>query len=97
MQLKLLILKKILLNPMGQGGRYGLMDSDIQQMFAYSAFYLNHTHEALMVYATRGDIFHQPLQDFKFKFSESILRILPFDLDIEVGCEKGKIYRLGIK
>lgn len=79
-----------LLNPMDQGGRYGLKDSDIQQMFAYSAFYLNHAHEVLMVYPARGDIFHQPLQDFKFKFGESILRILPFDLDIEVGCEKGE-------
>lgn len=57
MQLKLLILKKILLNPMGQGGHYGLMDSDIQQMFAYSAFYLNHTHEVLMVYAAREIFF----------------------------------------
>jgi len=88
--LKVVDTKWKLLNSNDKESRFGLKDSDIQQMFAYSAFYLEHKHEVLMIYPAREDIFHQPLQNFEFKYGESILRILPFDLDIEIGCEKGK-------
>ncbi|WP_174493964.1 McrC family protein [Acinetobacter sp. Marseille-Q1623] len=79
-----------LLDSNDSSGRYGLKDSDIQQMFAYSAFYLNHAHEVLMIYPARGDVFNQPLQDFKFKYGASTLRILPFDLNMRPECEKGQ-------
>ena len=79
-----------LLNPGDSGNRYGLKDSDIQQMFAYSAFYLNHDHEVLMIYPARTDIFQQPLQNFEFRYGNSLLRILPFDLDMKPECAKGK-------
>lgn len=79
-----------LLDPNDSSSRFGLKGSDIQQMFAYSAFYLNHAYEVLMIYPARGDMFNQPLQDFKFKYGASTLRILPFDLNMRPECKKGQ-------
>ena len=88
--LKVVDTKWKLLDSNDSSGRYGLKDTDIQQMFAYSAFYLNHMHEVLMIYPARGDVFNQPLQDFHFKYGASTLRILPFDLNMKPKCEKGQ-------
>lgn len=88
--LKVVDTKWKLLDSNDSSGRYGVKDTDIQQMFAYSAFYLNHMHEVLMIYPARGDVFNQPLQDFHFKYGASTLRILPFDLNMKPKCEKGQ-------
>ncbi|MCU4629311.1 McrC family protein [Acinetobacter variabilis] len=63
-------------------GRYGLKDSDIQQMFAYSHYYLDHKSEVILVYPYRADKFTQPLDDFEFRKTKGArLRVVPFNLD----------------
>lgn len=63
-------------------GRYGLKDSDIQQMFAYSHYYLNHDSEVILVYPYRAEKFNQPLPNFEFRKTDSArLRVLPFNVD----------------
>jgi len=65
-----------------RGGRYGLKDSDIQQMFAYSHYYLDHESEVILVYPYRADKFTQPLDDFEFRKTKGArLRVVPFNLD----------------
>lgn len=65
-----------------RGGRYGLKDSDIQQMFAYSHYYLEHQSEVILVYPYRKDKFTQLLDDFDFRNTEGAkLRVVPFNLD----------------
>lgn len=65
-----------------RGGRYGLKDSDIQQMFAYSHYYLDHESEVILVYPYRKETFNQPLDDFGFRHTNSAkLRVVPFNLD----------------
>lgn len=64
------------------GRRYGLKDSDIQQMFAYSHYYLDHDSEVILVYPYRAEKFNQPLDDFEFRETNGArLRVLPFNLD----------------
>lgn len=72
-----------LIDQTDRSGRYGLKDSDIQQMFAYSHFYLAHESEVILVYPYREDKFDRPLADFCFNKTQSkaTLRILPFNLD----------------
>ena len=63
-------------------GRYGLKDSDIQQMFAYSHYYLKHESEVILVYPYRKDKFDRPLDDFCFRHTNvAKLRVVPFNLD----------------
>lgn len=64
-------------------GRYGLKDSDIQQMFAYSHHYLQHNSEVILIYPYRRNKFNQPLPLFTFNATDdrAILKVLPFDLD----------------
>ncbi|ANF83228.1 restriction endonuclease (plasmid) [Acinetobacter sp. NCu2D-2] len=65
-----------------RGGRYGLKDSDIQQMFAYSHYYLKHESEVILVYPYRAGKFDQPLDDFGFRHTHgSKLKVVPFNLD----------------
>lgn len=65
-----------------RGGRYGLKDSDIQQMFAYSHYYLDLESEVILVYPYRAGKFDQPLDDFGFRHTEGAkLRVVPFNLD----------------
>ncbi len=65
-----------------RGGRYGLKDSDIQQMFAYSHYYLKHESEVILVYPYRVERFNQPLPEFGFRQTEGAkLRVVPFNLD----------------
>ena len=65
-----------------RGGRYGLKDSDIQQMFAYSHYYLKHESEVILVYPYRAGKFDQPLDDFGFRETQGArLKVVPFNLD----------------
>jgi 5-methylcytosine-specific restriction enzyme subunit McrC len=65
-----------------RAGRYGLKDSDIQQMFAYSHYYLKHDSNVVLVYPYRKDKFTQPLDDFEFRLTASAkLRVIPFNVD----------------
>jgi 5-methylcytosine-specific restriction enzyme subunit McrC len=65
-----------------RSGRYGLKDSDIQQMFAYSHYYLKHESEVIMVYPYRAGKFDQPLDDFCFRHTQGAkLRVVPFKVD----------------
>lgn len=71
-----------LIDQTDRGGRYGLKDSDIQQMFAYSHYYLDHESEVILVYPYRADKFTQPLNDFEFRKTKGArLRVVPFNLD----------------
>ena len=71
-----------LINQNDRGGRYGLKDSDIQQMFAYSHYYLKHESEVILVYPYRKDKFDQPLDDFGFRDTNGAkLRVVPFNVD----------------
>ncbi|MGE8683617.1 MAG: McrC family protein [Acinetobacter sp.] len=63
-------------------GRYGLKDSDIQQMFAYSHYYLDHESEVILVYPYRTEKFTKPLDEFGFRETNGArLRVLPFNVD----------------
>ncbi|MDM1300351.1 McrC family protein [Acinetobacter indicus] len=71
-----------LINQNDRGGRYGLKDSDIQQMFAYSHYYLKHESEVILVYPYRAGKFDKPLDDFGFRHTYGAkLRVVPFNLD----------------
>ena len=71
-----------LIDQSDRAGRYGLKDSDIQQMFAYSHYYLKHDSDVVLVYPYRKDKFTQPLDDFKFRLPSSAkLRVVPFNVD----------------
>ena len=71
-----------LINQNDPGGRYGLKDSDIQQMFAYSHYYLEHESEVILVYPYLAGKFDQPLDDFGFRYTNGAkLRVVPFNLD----------------
>ncbi|OAL81581.1 restriction endonuclease [Acinetobacter sp. SFB] len=71
-----------LIDQSDRGGRYGLKDSDIQQMFTYSHYYLKHESEVVLIYPYRKDKFTQALDDFEFRLTTSAkLRVVPFNLD----------------
>ena len=71
-----------LINQNDRGGRYGLKDSDIQQMFAYSHYYLKHESEVILVYPYRAGKFDKPLDDFGFRHTYGAkLRVVPFNID----------------
>lgn len=71
-----------LINQNDRGGRYGLKGSDIQQMFAYSHYYLKHESEVILVYPYRAGKFDKPLDDFGFRHTYGAkLRVVPFNLD----------------
>lgn len=75
-----------------QPKRFGLNDQDMQQMFAYSALYLNHAHEVLMIYPARKNFFSEQVSGFKFNYGNTKLRIIPFELDITPHSQKGKAF-----
>lgn len=71
-----------LIDQTDRSGRYGLKDSDIQQMFAYSHYYLNHDSEVILVYPFRKGKFEEPLRDFIFRDTDTAkLRVVPFNVD----------------
>lgn len=57
----------MLIDQSGHGGRYGLKDGDIQQMFVYMHYYLDHESEVILVYLYRAGKFDQPFDDFGFR------------------------------
>lgn len=71
-----------LIDQTDRGGRYGLKDSDIQQMFAYSHYYLDHQSEVILIYPYRDEKFSKPLDEFNFRETDGAkLRVVPFNLD----------------
>jgi len=71
------------LNNSDQKKRYGLKDSDLQQMFAYSYFYLQHQGDVILIYP-KSDTFAVPLAPFFFQTTpakKARLLVLPFDLE----------------
>lgn len=79
--IKVLDTKWKLLDQVDIKAKFGIKDSDVQQMFAYSAYYLGLEHEIVMVYPTRKGEFDQALPIMRFKHGNSMLRVIPFDLD----------------
>lgn len=71
-----------LLDQHNRGGRFGLKDGDIQQMFAYSHYYLEHASEVILIYPHLPKNFDDELR-FKFNVQseKALLRAIPFHLD----------------
>ncbi|MBP8005761.1 MAG: McrC family protein [Acinetobacter sp.] len=70
-----------LLDQNNRAGRFGLKDGDVQQMFAYSYFYLNHQSEVFLIYPYQSQKFDK---EFCFHFNveaKGALRIIPFDVE----------------
>lgn len=80
-------------------GRYGLKDSDIQQMFAYSHHYLQHDSEVILIYPYRKDKFNQPLPIFTFNSTgmKASLKVLPFNIDKPYDIEKYILNPISLK
>lgn len=72
-----------LLNQNDIQNRFGLKDSDIQQMFAYSYFYLKHTSEVILIYPFMKEKFDKPLLDFQINIQagSAKIRVVPFELE----------------
>ncbi|MFV5372638.1 McrC family protein [Acinetobacter pittii] len=71
-----------LLDQNDQTCRFGLKDSDVQQMFAYSYYYLDHASEVILVYPRQERKFSEELSfSFNLKDTPASLRVIPFDLD----------------
>ena len=71
-----------LINQNDRAGRFGLKDGDIQQMFAYSHYYLNHSSQVILIYPQVAKQFDNELE-FKFNVEsdKALLRAIPFHLD----------------
>lgn len=71
-----------LLDQNKRGERFGFKDSDIQQMFAYSHYYLEHMSEVILIYPQYSNKFNNELR-FKFNVQSdgAFLRAIPFDLE----------------
>lgn len=71
-----------LINQNDRAGRFGLKDSDIQQMFAYSHYYLQHSSQVILIYPQVTTQFDHELR-FKFNVQndKALLRAIPFHLD----------------
>lgn len=71
-----------LINQNDRAGRFGLKDSDIQQMFAYSHYYLQHSSQVILIYPQVTKHFDNELE-FKFNVEsdKALLRAIPFHLD----------------
>lgn len=71
-----------LLDQNKRGERFGFKDSDIQQMFAYSHYYLEHTSEVILIYPQYSNKFNNELC-FKFNVQsdKAFLRAIPYDLE----------------
>lgn len=62
--------------------KYGIKDSDMQQMFAYSYFYLNCQSDVLLIYPKNKN-FQSPLEKFQYSVGHTMANVwvLPFDID----------------
>ena len=71
-----------LINQNDRAGRFGLKDGDIQQMFAYSHYYLQHSSQVILIYPQISKRFEDKLE-FKFNVQneKSLLTVHPFNLD----------------
>lgn len=71
-----------LLDQNKRGERFGFKDGDIQQMFAYSHYYLEHASEVILIYPLLENKFDDELR-FKFNVQsdKAFLRAIPFDLE----------------
>jgi 5-methylcytosine-specific restriction enzyme subunit McrC len=71
-----------LLDQHNRSGRFGFKDSDIQQMFAYSHYYLEHASEVILIYPHLHGKFDDELR-FKFNVQSdnALLKAIPFHLD----------------
>lgn len=65
-----------------RASKYGIKDSDMQQMFAYSYFYLGLKSDIFLVYPKNRN-FQSPLEKFQYRVSHEMANIwvLPFDID----------------
>lgn len=61
---------------------YGIKDSDMQQMFAYSYFYLDLKSDIFLVYPKNRN-FQSPLEKFQYRVGHEMANVwvLPFDID----------------
>ncbi|QHH92678.1 restriction endonuclease [Acinetobacter gyllenbergii] len=70
-----------LLDQNNRAGRFGLKDSDVQQMFAYSHFYLDHQSEVILIYPYQRQKFDKELC-FNFNVQgNGVLKAIPFDVE----------------
>nr|WP_314367917.1 McrC family protein [uncultured Acinetobacter sp.] len=71
-----------LLDQNKRGERFGFKDGDIQQMFAYSHYYLEHASEVILIYPLLENKFDDELR-FKFNVQsdKAFLRAIPFHLE----------------
>ncbi|MBI1448674.1 McrC family protein [Acinetobacter sp. AC1-2] len=71
-----------LLDQNDRNRRFGLKDSDVQQMFAYSHYYLDHASEVILIYPYQKNKFEDEMC-FKFNVQndQAMLRVIPFNLD----------------
>lgn len=71
-----------LLDQHNRSRRFGFKDGDIQQMFAYSHYYLEHASEVILIYPHLPNKFDDELR-FKFNVQseKAQLRAIPFHLD----------------
>ncbi|MEB6624892.1 McrC family protein [Acinetobacter pittii] len=71
-----------LLDQNDRNRRFGLKDSDVQQMFAYSHYYLDHASEVILIYPYQKNKFEDEIC-FKFNVQndQAMLRVIPFNLD----------------
>ncbi|EPK9697250.1 McrC family protein, partial [Acinetobacter baumannii] len=55
---------------------------DVQQMFAYSHYYLDHASEVILIYPYQKNKFEDEIC-FKFNVQndQAMLRVIPFNLD----------------
>lgn len=62
--------------------KYGIKDSDMQQMFAYSYFYLNLKSDILLIFPKNKN-FQSPLEKFQYQVGHEMANVwvLPFDID----------------
>ncbi|MBF7688623.1 McrC family protein [Acinetobacter rathckeae] len=71
-----------LLDQTNRAGRFGLKDSDIQQMFAYSHYYLEHSSEVILVYPYQLNKFDNEISlKFNVDSGEAMLRVVPFNVE----------------
>lgn len=62
--------------------RFGVKDGDVQQMFAYSHYYLDHASEVILIYPYQKNKFEDEICfEFNVQNKQAFLRVVPFNLD----------------
>ncbi|WP_010116908.1 McrC family protein [Acinetobacter sp. P8-3-8] len=70
-----------LINQNDRTGRFGLKDGDIQQMFAYSHYYLQHSSQVILIYPQVKHFDNELEFKFNVECDKALLRAIPFHLD----------------